>query len=144
MDLGTRLGSLKSSVKERATDAKLEKVERQNEGLERENELLKTKFEAAHEDRKRLLDALESLDTQKAPKKRRGGFLRMVVAGGVAYVLGARAGRERYEQIRTGLNKMRSRGNELRERGQEMAKGSVAPTPGSSTDPMSGPTSRSA
>ena len=55
-----------------------------------------------------LVDAVEKVGKGGKPKRRRGTFLWLVGAAGVAYVLGAKAGRERYEQIMAKLRGMRS------------------------------------
>jgi hypothetical protein len=60
------------------------------------------------DDRDEILDALKG-KPQTVVKKKRGGLLRMIVIGGGAYVLGARAGRERYNQLRDWANRMRDR-----------------------------------
>jgi hypothetical protein len=61
-----------------------EKLDNTNEELEREREA-----------RRALAEVLEKIDH----RRRSRGFLRLVIIGGAAYLLGSRAGRERYDQI---------------------------------------------
>lgn len=61
-----------------------EKLDSTNEELEREREA-----------RRALAEVLEKIDH----RRRSRGFLRLVIIGGAAYLLGSRAGRERYDQI---------------------------------------------
>jgi hypothetical protein len=61
-----------------------EKLDNPNEELEREREA-----------RRALAEVLEKIDH----RRRSRGFLRLVIIGGAAYLLGSRAGRERYDQI---------------------------------------------
>jgi hypothetical protein len=60
-----------------------------------------------HEELVDLLKARPSKETVKV--KRRGGMLRVLAIGGAAYVLGAKAGKERYEQIKDWFTAMRER-----------------------------------
>jgi hypothetical protein len=61
-----------------------DKLDSTNEELEREREA-----------RRALAEVLEKIDH----RRRSRGFLRLVIIGGGAYLLGTRAGRERYDQI---------------------------------------------
>jgi prefoldin subunit 5 len=61
-----------------------EKLDSTHEELEREREA-----------RRALAEVLEKIDH----RRRSRGFLRLVIIGGGAYLLGSRAGRERYDQV---------------------------------------------
>jgi len=96
------VSDLGEKARERRMESRLDKVDRENDRLKHEVKLLR---EDLHEERGSLQQALDALKRDehvtvqtKAPK-RRGRLLRAAVIGGGAYLLGARAGRERYEQI---------------------------------------------
>ncbi len=88
----TTVKEAKSMVKERWLDHRVEKLAKENDQLR----------EAVEELREDLDDAQgRSQDTLKAlSKNRRPGRMKWLVLAGGAYVLGAKAGRARYEQIR--------------------------------------------
>lgn len=88
----TTVKEAKSMVKERWLDHRVEKLAKENDELR----------EAVEELREDLDDAQgRSQDTLKAlSKTRRPGRMKWLVLAGGAYVLGAKAGRARYEQIR--------------------------------------------
>ena len=88
----TTVKEAKSMVKERWLDHRVEKLAKENDQLR----------EAVDELREDLDDAQgRSHETLKAlSKTRRPGRMKWLVLAGGAYVLGAKAGRARYEQIR--------------------------------------------
>jgi hypothetical protein len=95
-------------VKERWGAARINSLDRQNMRLRDEVSHLKTRLEDERSETEDLKDALRS--SPKVVKvKKRGGFLRVVVIGGAAYVLGTRAGRERYDQLVDWARSMRSK-----------------------------------
>jgi predicted RNase H-like nuclease (RuvC/YqgF family) len=100
--------SMTGRVKERWGAARINSLDRQNMRLRDEVSHLKTRLEDERSETEDLKDALRS--SPKVVKvKKRGGFLRVVVIGGAAYVLGTRAGRERYEQLVDWARSMRSK-----------------------------------
>jgi hypothetical protein len=95
-------------VKERWDTGRINSLDRQNMRLRDEVSHLKTRLEDERSETEDLKDALRS--SPKVVKvKKRGGFLRVVVIGGAAYVLGTRAGRERYDQLLEWTRSMRSK-----------------------------------
>jgi hypothetical protein len=95
-------------VKERWDATRINSLDRQNMRLRDEVALLKTKLEDERSETEDLKDALRS--SPKVVKvKKRSGFLRVAVIGGAAYVLGTRAGRERYDQLLEWVRSMRSK-----------------------------------
>jgi hypothetical protein len=100
--------SMTGRVKERWGAARINSLDRQNMRLRDEVSHLKTRLEDERSETADLKDALRS--SPKVVKvKKRGGFLRVVVIGGAAYVLGTRAGRERYDQLVDWARSMRSK-----------------------------------
>ena len=94
-------------VKERWDATRINSLDRQNMRLRDEVALLKTKLEDERTETEDLKDALRS--SPKVVKvKKRTGFLRVAVIGGAAYVIGTRAGRERYDQLVEWVRSMRS------------------------------------
>jgi hypothetical protein len=93
------------------------KEERKVEELDKENANLRTELKSAYEElgherdeHREIMDLLRRRpDDVKVKVKRRGGFIRTALVGGVAYVLGTRAGRERFDQIAGWARKMRGR-----------------------------------
>jgi hypothetical protein len=95
-------------VKERWGAARISGLDRQNMRLRDEVAHLKTRLDDTRTETEDLKDALRS--SPKVVKvNKRGGFLRVVVIGGAAYVLGTRAGRERYDQLADWVRSMRSK-----------------------------------
>ncbi|MDP9343174.1 MAG: hypothetical protein M3Q23_14010 [Actinomycetota bacterium] len=108
MNVAEKIGSVASGLKAKANQARSEKLEQSNEELKGENTLLRQQLEEDGANRDRMLALLDRMET--TPRKRkRGGWIRTLVVAGAAYVLGARAGRERYEQIRRSWSRMLNR-----------------------------------
>jgi len=109
--MAERMSDLGDRARERKNETRLNKMDRENDRLKHEVRLLR---EDLHEERgslSRALDALardEHVTVETKMPKRRGRILRTLVIGGGAYVLGTRAGRERYDQIVGKLRAMKS------------------------------------
>src|SRR5262245_50583056 len=111
MGFGTKVRSTGYEVKDRVTDARIENLSRQNDELKVENDLLRDELDGDRKTRDRMMSLLDRLDVEARPR-RRIGFFRVLIVGGAAYVLGAKAGRQRYEQIRSWWHKAMNRTNE--------------------------------
>ena len=83
----------KSMVKERWLDHRLEKLSQQNDDLRDEVDTLRHDLDEERDRSKETLVALSK-------SRRRPGRLKWLVLAGGAYVMGAKAGRARYDQIR--------------------------------------------
>lgn len=98
--MADKVSDLGDRARERRTESRLDKVDRENDRLKSEVKLLR---EDLHEERGSLEHALDALNKRETvtvkTKPRRGRLLRAAVIGGGAYLLGTRAGRERYDQI---------------------------------------------
>jgi len=101
------LGDRTGRVRERLLSARLGNLDRQNERLRNEVSVLHSQLDHEREEHEELRDALRS--KPKEVKVRKSGFVRVVLIGGGAYLLGARAGRERYEEIERWARSMRDR-----------------------------------
>jgi len=88
----TTVREAKSMVKERWLDHRVEKLAKENDDLREAVEELREDLDQAQGRSKETLAALS--------KTRRPGRMKWLVLAGGAYVLGAKAGRARYEQIR--------------------------------------------
>jgi hypothetical protein len=104
--MGKRMTERVSDIGERArgrmVENRLDKVDRENDRLKHEVRMLRDDLQEERGALQRALDALardEHVTVTTKGRKRRGRFLRIIAIGGGAYLLGARAGRERYEQI---------------------------------------------
>jgi hypothetical protein len=83
----------KSLVKERWLDRRLEKLSQQNDELRDEVDTLRHDLDDERDRSKETMVALSK-------SRRRPGRLKWLVLAGGAYVMGAKAGRARYDQIR--------------------------------------------
>jgi hypothetical protein len=88
----TAMKDAKSKVKERWLDHRIDKLSRENESLRDEVDELRHDLD---ETRDRSTDTIKAL-----ARSRRPGRVKWLVLAGGAYVLGAKAGRARYEQLR--------------------------------------------
>jgi hypothetical protein len=98
-------------LRERRSIRRIEHLDKENLRLRNELGSMRSLMEQERSDKSEILDALRQQPTTVV-KKKRGGFVRMLVVGGGAYVLGSRAGRERYDQIMEWTKRMRDRGRE--------------------------------
>ncbi|HXF71157.1 MAG TPA: hypothetical protein VNO79_00925 [Actinomycetota bacterium] len=103
-DVGNKLSEMRTRIRERRLSDRVEDAGRESERLRAEVRLLRQELDQERGSRERLLSLLErlaggrSVEVKRVPRKR-GGMLRAIVVGGIAYLLGAKAGRERYQQI---------------------------------------------
>jgi hypothetical protein len=138
-----RVSDLGDRARERRTEARLDKFDRENDRLKQEVRMLRDDLQEERGSLERALDALkrdEHVTVHTKTPKRRGRVLRAIVIGGGAYVLGARAGRERYDQI---VEKVRGLSASARERatGENRSWESATPTGTTTTaasDPVTG------
>jgi hypothetical protein len=97
-----RIGDISNRAQSRLMESRLDKTERENDRLKREVHLLRDDIQEERSALQRALDALKRDDPVviQADDPTRGGRLigTIIVIGG-AYLLGARAGRERYNDI---------------------------------------------
>ena len=101
----TTVKEAKSMVKERWLDHRVEKLSRENDELRDAVDELRVDLDEAEGRSKETLAALSK-------NRRRPGRMKWLVLAGGAYVLGAKAGRARYEQIAGWARSMtRSNGN---------------------------------
>src|SRR5436190_1789725 len=108
MNVAEKIGSVSNELKAKGKQVRSEKLEQSNDELKRENVLLRQQVEEDNANRDRMLELLDRMET--TPRKRkRGGWIRTLLVAGAAYVLGTRAGRERYEQIRRSWSRLRNR-----------------------------------
>jgi hypothetical protein len=109
MKVTNRLSDAADTLRERRLRMKAESLDEQNREMKTEVRALRDELDRERDARAQVLDALQHVKPEKVTVKRRGGMLRLIVIGGTAYVLGARAGRERYEEIRRWWGDMRER-----------------------------------
>lgn len=89
----TAVKEAKSMVKERWLDRRVEKLTHENDQLREAVDELRQDLDSEHDRSKEALTALSK------SRKRPGRMKWLVLAGG-AYVLGTKAGRARYEQMK--------------------------------------------
>jgi hypothetical protein len=110
MNVKDKAGKMTQMAAARMREAKLESATERNERLRMKNELLSEELKQERVERDRILEALEKVGSQKKTHKMRGFFM-LSTAAAAAYVLGSKAGTERYEQLRSWWTDMRQRGN---------------------------------
>src|ERR671914_3033029 len=91
-----------SMLKERLLDRRVDKLSRENDELKDRVEELRHDLDAEQDRRKETLDALSK--AQKRP-----GRMKWLVLAGGAYVMGTKAGRARYEQMRSWVRSVTQR-----------------------------------
>lgn len=109
--MAERMGDLGDRARERMTETRLDKMDRENDRLKHEVRLLREDLQEERGSLTRALDALarnEHVTVETRAPKRRGRVVRTIVIGGGAYLLGARAGRQRYDQIVEKLRAMKT------------------------------------
>ena len=113
----------KSMVKERWLDRRLEKLSQQNDDLRDEVDTLRHDLDEEKDRSKETLVALSK-------SRRRPGRLKWLVLAGGAYVMGAKAGRARYEQIRDWARSITQRDGEEAPATGVVTSTSMTETPG--------------
>ncbi|MDP9331130.1 MAG: hypothetical protein M3P11_10900 [Actinomycetota bacterium] len=123
MDIKDRAMALTEGTKHRWIEDRNDRIERDNERLRIENQALKGEMDRDRDRLSTLLDSLESTSTAAGSKSHRlRALFTLTAAAAGAYVMGAKAGRERYEQIRDRWSQMRDRRmSQVSETGQEWA-----------------------
>lgn len=113
MKLGTRTKAAALTDQWRATHnvKRVERLDEENDRLRTELRMTKSQLERERDRQQDVLDALNRASERKTKvtAKSRGGVLRLVIVGGTAYIFGTKAGRDRYEQIRTWSSSMKDR-----------------------------------
>jgi G3E family GTPase len=110
MNVKDKAGKMTQMAATRMREAKLENAAERNERLRMKNEVLSEELKQERAERDRILEALERVGSQRKTHRMRGFFL-LSTAAAAAYVMGSKAGTERYEQLRTWWNDMRHRSN---------------------------------
>ncbi len=103
-----KVDGLTDRMRARMTEARLGNLDRDNVRLRGEVAVLRSELDHERSEREELRDLLRAKPkTVKVRGKR--SMLRVVVIGAGAYVLGARAGRERYDEILAWARSLRDR-----------------------------------
>jgi ferric-dicitrate binding protein FerR (iron transport regulator) len=114
----------KTKVKERLLDRRVDKLSEENDKLREAVEDLRQELDAEHGRSKETLSALSK-------SRRRPGRMKWLVLAGGAYVLGAKAGRARYEQMKSWVRSMTQQGSMSQTDGATMATSTTTPSSGS-------------
>jgi hypothetical protein len=113
MSMQERARMIRSDVNEKRLTHGLDKTQRERDRLEAENEVLRGRMAHADQEREHLLHSVDELSGRRPSDKPRKHRLRRLMvlgaAAGSAYVFGAKAGRERYEEIRERWSALRDR-----------------------------------
>ena len=111
MDLMERTNERRRTFVKDRLEHKLDDAMRDKVLLEQANELLKEELDREERERDHMWSALE-----KGMRPQRSRFRRFMLLGagvGAAYVFGAKAGRNRYDEIASWWERMRGRASEL-------------------------------
>lgn len=107
-----RLGAV---LRDRRRARRIGHLDDENHRLRTELGSARSLLEREREDRLEILDVLKA-QPKTVVRKKRGGLLRSLIVGGGAYLLGSRAGRERYNEIVGWARRMRDRAKETADR----------------------------
>jgi hypothetical protein len=111
MSVKDKAGVVGQMARSKVREARLEGVQERNERLKMKNDLLRDELSQERAERERIVDALEHMGGPKRHRIR-GLFLLTAAAGG-AYVMGSKAGRERYDQLRSWFDDIRGKSMDL-------------------------------
>ena len=134
MEIKDRAMSARESINRKRLENKLEDARQVNARLDAENRVLHDESGRERGEIERLLAALEGLSsngtavtTEPKPKRHRlRRTMTLAVAAGGAYLMGAKAGRERFEQIRDWWQRTSSKGMRTKDDMVEEARDRVA------------------
>lgn len=130
-----RVSDLGDRARDRLTESRLDRFDRENDRLKHEVRMLRDDLREERGSLERALAALkrdEHVTVQTKAPKRRGRLLRTIIIGGGAYVLGTRAGRERYDQI---VEKVRGLSAPARDRAAGDTRSWESSTPAAGVNP---------
>lgn len=109
-DAQTFLTDVTDRLQEKRLHGRVDELGKENTRLRAQVDMLSSDLKHEREEHEELVDLLKTRPSKETVKvKRRGGTLRVLAIGGAAYVLGAKAGKERYEQIKDWFSLMRER-----------------------------------
>jgi len=109
MEITDKMEHVRDQVRQHRADEKLDHLQRENLRLETESRMLRGERDDERGELARLMDSLERSSQVRSKHRLR----RLVTLGGVAvagYVMGAKAGRERYDDIRAYVEKAMAAG----------------------------------
>ena len=132
MQVMDRMNDVRDTWRERRLRSRNEDLDQENRMMRSTMRTLQEELEHEREARSEILRAMQGMKPETIKVKRRGGLLRLIVVGGTAYVIGAKAGRERYEEIRAWWDRLRSR--DARTDGTDPSTGDVAARAGADED----------
>jgi cytochrome c-type biogenesis protein CcmH/NrfG len=111
MEIKDRAVNARDSLNRKRLEHKLEDTRQDNERLAVEKHALEEETRRERSEIERILDSLERVSKNAGKKSHRvRGTLTLVLAAGGAYVMGAKAGRERFDQITQWWRDMRTKG----------------------------------
>jgi hypothetical protein len=110
----SKLTEVTSKWKEQIAMTRLDRMDRENNKLRTELDSMRSMLDRERDERDELIGTINKRP-EVVVKKKKGGFLRLLVVGAGAYIVGARAGRERYEQITDWAQKAKSKAKDSAE-----------------------------
>jgi methyl-accepting chemotaxis protein len=111
MEIIGQMGQMKDRIRRDRSEREMEDVRRENLRLKAEARLLQDELEHDRGDVARLLSAIER--TTAGKPHRFGRIVALAGAATAAYVMGAKAGRQRYEDIRAAVSSAMRKGSSM-------------------------------
>jgi hypothetical protein len=111
MSVKDKAGVVGQMAKSKVREARLEGIQERAERLKMKNDLLRDELNQERAERERMVEALEHMGGPKRHRIR--GLFLLTAAAGSAYVMGSKAGRERYEQLRSWFDDMRGKSKDF-------------------------------
>ena len=105
MEITDRIGNLRDGVHGRRLEGKLNDAQRENVRWKTEARVLRDEVRDDHGDLSKVLSAIEQSNARQ-PRHRLRRIVTLVAAAAGAYVMGAKAGRQRYDEISAAWHKM--------------------------------------
>jgi hypothetical protein len=111
LDTSTTMSKMADRWRSTRTARRADRLDEENDRLRTELRMTRSQLERERDRQRSVLDALNRASERKTKvtAKPRGGFLRLILVGGAAYIFGTKAGRDRYEQIRSWSSSMKDR-----------------------------------
>jgi len=138
-DAQSFLGDVSDRIQEKRLHGKVEDLSEENVRLRAQVDMLSGDLKHERDEHEQLLDLLKARPS-KVKVKRRGGLLRLVAIGGAAYILGAKAGKERYERIRGWFAGMQERAAGASEEAMSSVTEAISPATDSNAGGSTTPT----
>jgi hypothetical protein len=118
MEITDKMEHVRDQLRQHRADEKLDHLQRENLRLETETRMLRGERDDERGDFAKLMESLER-GSKAAPRHRVRRLITLTSVALGAYVVGAKAGRERYDEIRAFVQKAMGSGRSTLDRARE-------------------------